>query len=256
MYIRVAGAAAKGGIEQISFVHKQFLFQQKLSRRRRTGNECPSSQPTRTVCHKVGKRLPPQKVASDEAGEDNRRREKSIMRAARLEQTGFPAAVRLAGFAAFLLLAAMISWAGASAETSPPILTVFGKINAGKFPGGARFSRDGLFALGPQTLVTETHFTTGAQRFEGVPLSALLDAVEASGSTLTATALDGYSIDLPVKDARRFGVFLAMTWNGETMKVRNKGPIWIIYPISRHPELNTEKYSARSIWQLKTLTVK
>ena len=43
--------------------------------------------------------------------------------------------------------------------------------------------------------------------------------------------------------------------NGKAMDVRNKGPIWIIYPIDEFPELKTEEISGRSIWQLDKLLV-
>jgi len=142
------------------------------------------------------------------------------------------------------------------ADHTANILSVDGKIDTEKYPDGASFDRDALFALGPEKLETETHFTKGLQRFEGVRLSALLDAVGADGTILTASGLDGYSVDIPIGDATRFDVFLALKWNGAVMKVRNKGPAWIVYPISHFPEVNTEIFSARSVWQLKTLTVR
>jgi hypothetical protein len=165
-------------------------------------------------------------------------------------------AIRRIGRGLIVLLVLLSPLGGAKAETAPVILTISGKIDAGKYPDGARFDRAALLALGSQALTTETHFTRGPQKFEGIRLSTLLDAVGADGSILAATALDGYSVELPIEDAKRFGVFLALTWNGVAMKVRNKGPVWIIYPISEHPEVNDEIYSARSVWQLKTLTVK
>lgn len=144
----------------------------------------------------------------------------------------------------------------AAAAGSPIILTVSGKIDRVKYPNGATFDRDTLLNLGIETLETETHYTTGMQRFEGIRLSRLLEAVGARGETLTTTALDGYGVDIPMADVERYQVFLAMKWNGEVMRPRNKGPIWIIYPITQFPEVNTEIFSIRSIWQLKTLTVK
>ncbi len=39
------------------------------------------------------------------------------------------------------------------------------------------------------------------------------------------------------------------------MTPRDKGPIWMIYPISKFPELNTEMYSSSAIWQLTDIVV-
>lgn len=164
----------------------------------------------------------------------------------------------LIGLLTFLVMTmALTAFArDALADQAKVILTVDGRIDAGKFPNGAAFDRDALFALGLEKFETETHFIKGIQSFEGIRLRVLLDTVGADGTVLTATGLDGYSVDIPFEDAARFDVFLALKWNGAVMKVRNKGPIWIVYPISRFPEANTEIHSARSVWQLKTLTVK
>lgn len=157
---------------------------------------------------------------------------------------------------ASLAVAAIGTAEDARADQTSFILTITGNIDTARYPDGAAYHRDALLALGLEKLETETPFTKGLQQFEGVRLSVVLDAVGARGSILTATALDGYSIDMPFEDAARYNVFLALKWNGEVMKVRNKGPIWIVYPISQFPDVNTEVYSARSVWQLKSITVK
>lgn len=155
------------------------------------------------------------------------------------------------------LLALAMAGAGPAVAAGPDVvLTIEGEIDRSRYPNGAHLDRAALLALGTEKLATETHFTKGMQRFEGIRLRKLLDAVGAKGKVLTTTALDGYSVDIPIEDADRFQVFLALKWNGAVMRVRNKGPIWIIYPITEFPEVNTEIFSARSVWQLKTLTVK
>ncbi len=140
--------------------------------------------------------------------------------------------------------------------TGPVILTIQGKITNTNGPGAARFDREGLLALGREVLETTTHFTKGSQRFEGVRLGKVLEAVSARGKSIIVKALDGYIVEIPFEDVDRFKVFLAMKWNNKVMRVRNKGPIWIIYPISQFPETNNEIYSARSVWQLVSMTVK
>ena len=150
-----------------------------------------------------------------------------------------------------------VGGAGPVAAANAPIVhTILGNIDVSRYPNGATFDRETLLALGTETLETETHFTKGLQQFEGVRLRKVLEAVGARGTSLTTTALDGYSVKIPFEDVERFQVFLALKWNGVVMRPRNKGPIWIIYPITKFPEVNTEIFSARSTWQLKTLTIK
>lgn len=136
------------------------------------------------------------------------------------------------------------------------LLTIDGAISNGNDGPVARLDRTQLKAIGWRELKTGNPFIRGAQWFEGVPFSDLLDRVGAHGETLTATAIDGYSVDIPMEDLRKYPVLLAMKRNGVAMDIRDKGPIWVIYPIAQHPELQTETYSVRSVWQLAHLTVK
>jgi len=148
----------------------------------------------------------------------------------------------------------------ATAEMKPPagkvILTLGGKIARTNVDGTARFDHDMLLAVGLTRLSTSNQFETGVQDYEGVLLKDLLAYVGATGTRLLATALDGYTVEIPVDDAGKYPVLLAMNWNGKPMTVRNKGPIWVIYPIDQFPELKEERFSARSIWQLSRIDVK
>ncbi|MBN1812614.1 MAG: tungstate ABC transporter substrate-binding protein WtpA [Anaerolineae bacterium] len=58
-----------------------------------------------------------------------------------------------------------------------------------------------LEALGVEDLTVE-HPKKGAQTYEGVRLSKILEAAVPTGDTLTFTAADDYSIDLPLADAQ------------------------------------------------------
>lgn len=159
-------------------------------------------------------------------------------------------------------LAVCIAWPlGALAgELAAPagkvILTIDGKISRTTNGREALFDRAALEALGLQALTTSNPFEKGAQHYEGVLLSKVLTLVGATGSKLAARALDGYTVEIPVKDAFDYPVLLAMKWNGKIMRVRNKGPLWIVYPVDQYQELNHQDISGRSIWQLQRLTVK
>lgn len=136
------------------------------------------------------------------------------------------------------------------------ILTIDGNIANTTDGSAAQFDRAQLEALGLRELSTSNPFVEGLQHYEGILFSDLLDLVGAEGSTVVATALDGYSIDIPIEDVRAFPIIVAIKWNGKIMRVRNKGPLWIVYPVDQYEDLQSETYSARSIWQLSHLTIK
>jgi hypothetical protein len=132
-----------------------------------------------------------------------------------------------------------------------PILTISGKVSA-----PAQFDRESLEKLGLVTIETTTPWHTGKVRFEGVPMSLLMKQVAASGSTVQALALNDYSTEIPVEDFDKYHVILALKRDGEYMPVRDKGPLFVVYPYDSDPELKSQKFYSRSAWQVKALVIK
>lgn len=135
------------------------------------------------------------------------------------------------------------------------ILTISGNIGNSNSNGKAEFDRAMLEALGVSELSLETRWTEGRQVFTGVLASVVLDAVAASGDVLVARAINDYEVKIPLSDMRRYPVLLALKQNGNYMRVRDKGPIWIIYPRETFPEIDTEEISDRWVWQLTEIII-
>lgn len=136
------------------------------------------------------------------------------------------------------------------------ILEVDGAISVSNRDGRARFDRSMLAELGRGEITTTTEWTDGRTDFAGVPLQAVLERVGASGTMLTVTALNDYSVEVPLADAAQFGVLLATEMNGRRLSVRDKGPIWVVYPRDDFEELNDVAYNERWVWQVARITVK
>lgn len=112
-----------------------------------------------------------------------------------------------------------------------------------------------LGSLQPHRISTSTVVTDGVHTFDGVLMRAVLDYVGARGTVVTATALNGYEIDIPVRDFSDFDVLLAWAMDGERLEADDKGPFWIIYPRDQHDVLQDIRYDYRWVWQLKSLRV-
>ncbi|SNT15083.1 hypothetical protein SAMN04488078_10632 [Antarctobacter heliothermus] len=134
----------------------------------------------------------------------------------------------------------------------PPILTVSGDIGATNAGDAAVFDRAMLEALDWQQIETYTPFTDGPQRFAGPTLASLLEAIGVDTGTLMATALNDFSIGIPVSDAGVYDVLLALDHNGQAMRTREKGPIWVIYP-SDSADVIDDELGSRMIWQLNRI---
>jgi hypothetical protein len=161
-------------------------------------------------------------------------------------------------FAAGMASLSLVGRASAAALAMPTekrILTVTGKIvntNDGK---AAVFDRPMLEGLGMDGFETSTPWYSGPVRFEGLLMQRLMQAVGASGTSVMAVALNDYTTDLPIADFARYGVLLAMKRDGNYVPVRDKGPLFIVYPYDSRPELKSQQFYARSAWQVAKLVV-
>ncbi|MDO9502519.1 molybdopterin-dependent oxidoreductase [Falsiroseomonas sp.] len=158
--------------------------------------------------------------------------------------------MRRRSLAAFPILATL---AGADALAQPrPILRVTGRID-----GAERdFSLASLEALGMLDLATRTTWTgPDVLQFSGVPLATLLRACGATGQSLRIHALNDYAVNVPVADAADNAALLATRQAGAPLRIRDRGPIWLIYPWSARPELDAPVFRDRAIWQIRQIDV-
>jgi hypothetical protein len=130
------------------------------------------------------------------------------------------------------------------------ILTISGAVLSRNSADGAEFDLEMLRALDSTEIKTTTIWTDGTQLFEGVALDVLVKRLGIEGGTLRATAINDYSVEIPVSDAVAGGPIIAYALNGEAMSIRDKGPLWIIYPYDSSSEYRSEVVYSRSIWQL------
>jgi hypothetical protein len=157
-----------------------------------------------------------------------------------------------------LWLGLLPAQASAETPTSPPaevILTVSGSLPGHPEGTVLSFDRAQLSALGEDSFVTNTIWTDGPQTFEGVPLRALLDHLDVQTGQLRAVASNDYEVRLAVDDVRNSSALIAMSRNGRLLSLRDKGPLWVVYPYDSDQRYQSEVYFAQSIWQLEHVEV-
>ena len=156
-------------------------------------------------------------------------------------------------FATLTAIMLMVSNATAQNLATPEgeiILTVSGALDTTNDGETAVFDLEMLQALDSTTIKTTTIWTDGTQVFQGVSLKVLLQKLGVEGGLLRATAINDYTVEIPVSDAVAGGPILAYLLNGESMSVRDKGPLWVIYPYDAKADYRSEVIYSRSIWQL------
>lgn len=145
----------------------------------------------------------------------------------------------------------------AHAAAPPAVLTISGPRLGPPAQGGrAAFDLSALQRLAQRKIVSATPWYSSVSEFTGPLLRDVLQAAGASldgGTALRCTALNDYRVEIPLDDVRRFDVVVAHLFNGKPMSVREKGPLFVIYPFDEQPQLRTTTYFSRCIWQLKSI---
>jgi len=148
------------------------------------------------------------------------------------------------------LLSALLALGLPARAEGPAVLTVGGR------SARRTFDLATIERLPQRTLMATTPWYASARRFGGPLLRDVLAAAgvpaDAAG-TARCVALNDYKVDIPLDDLRRFDVVLAHQIDGKPMSVREKGPLFVIYPFDDRPELRTSIYYGRCIWQLKAI---
>ncbi|GGD15589.1 putative pterin-binding protein [Franconibacter daqui] len=154
------------------------------------------------------------------------------------------------------LLVFIPAWAGElSKPTGKVLLTMAGNIENTNEDGKAVFDIASLEKLGVVSFQTTSPWYNGRTEFTGIPLQKLMDYVGAKGTVVKVTALNDYTTVIPLSDFRKYNVILATKINGEYMRIRDKGPLFIVYPYDSLPELNNQIYYSRSAWQVSRMNI-
>lgn len=158
-----------------------------------------------------------------------------------------------------VILALLLSPAAPALALDAPkgkvVLSLTGNVKATNAGARADFDMDQLAALPQVSFTTRTPWFKAPVKFTGPLLRDVLAAADARGSTLTAVALNDYKVEIPADDARQHGVIVARLMDDKPMAVRDKGPLFIVYPFDDKAELKSERFYNRSAWQLRELRV-
>ncbi len=160
----------------------------------------------------------------------------------------------LAGVATTLLALSLPALALPPAK-GKVILTLSGKVAEKNTATAAEFDLAMLEHLPQQNFTTMTPWGKAPIKFTGPLLRDVLAAAKANGTTLKAMALNDYQTSIPLSDAQKFDVIVAHKMDGESIPVKTKGPLFIVYPYDSKDELKSTLYYERSAWQLKSIAV-
>ncbi|WP_240798150.1 MULTISPECIES: oxidoreductase [unclassified Vibrio] len=117
----------------------------------------------------------------------------------------------------------------------------------------AYFTLEQLLAHADQEIMTDTPWTQDNTKFVGVSAQELLKLIGRDNADLKVVALNNYWSTIPYSDIEKYNPLFAVKKDGEVMSVRDKGPIWVIYPLTDFDELNNEVLHSRMVWQVSQI---
>lgn len=141
------------------------------------------------------------------------------------------------------------------APQGPPVLTITGDITTTNVGDSLQLDAALLARLPQTSFSTSTIWTTGIVRFQGVLLRDVLAAAGAKGQVITMTAINDYQISMPVDEIGADAPMLAYLEDGKPISLRDKGPVWVVYPYDSNPGYRSEMAYSRSVWQMDHINV-
>jgi hypothetical protein len=86
-------------------------------------------------------------------------------------------------------------------------------------------------------------------------LSKLLEKLGVESADLEMTAINNYKVRIPAEAIETDAPIIANRIDGEKFGVREKGPLWLVFPYDESERYRSETIFAYSIWQLTSIHV-
>lgn len=156
-------------------------------------------------------------------------------------------------FVLALLGTIVLSWSDpVSADNAPVVLTV----QVSQTADPIELTDADLMAMDQQSFVTSTLWTKQDHQFSG---PSLHDVLVESGAEPTVPvkliAANDYAATLEPEMIGEEYPIIANRIDGAPYSIREKGPLWVIFPFDKGPEYNTELHYGLSVWQLTDIVL-
>lgn len=149
------------------------------------------------------------------------------------------------------LIFLLIIFAFSSNALAAPKLTITSEANT------LVLDRNELESFPQSSFSTSSPYFDGEVGFSGPTLERVLEAFGVNGQAqITLTALNNYKVTGSLEELLSLDAIIATRRESKTMSVRDRGPFWVILPLSERPELNNEDFHRYMVWQLSGIELK
>lgn len=137
-----------------------------------------------------------------------------------------------------------------------PILTVTGKVQAINSTDRIVMDRATIEQAGVVEYTVTDPFEERAVRYRGVLMRDLLALwqVTDDAQSVQLTALNDYTIDIPIADFRQYPVLFALQADDVYMQQDYRGPAMLVYPVDQY-QFDLLAVQRKWIWQIKMVNI-
>lgn len=113
-----------------------------------------------------------------------------------------------------------------------------------------------LAALPQVEFETATPWTLGTHRYRGPTLKSVLAVQQVdSASAIDVAALNGYQQRVDLSLFAKVPLTLVRYQDDKPLTRRNKGPLWLLVPLSAHPDMDVSAIHNNMVWQVIRIEV-
>jgi hypothetical protein len=115
---------------------------------------------------------------------------------------------------------------------------------------------DMLLQLEQQSFQTSSLWTEGRPSYSGPSLTSVLSMVGIhEQNSMTFVGANDYKVDISPALIDDTYPIIANRINGMPFSLREKGPLWVMYPFDKRKEYQTEPVYGAAVWQLVEIRV-
>ncbi|WP_127092093.1 hypothetical protein [Aquabacter cavernae] len=150
-----------------------------------------------------------------------------------------------------LIASLLLAWLSIPAAAQSVLVRWAGK--DGKVLSQQELTLAALDALPQASIETSTPWEDGRRHFTGPLLASIATLSGRDPSEVQVGALNDYRMSIPAEDWRHNGALFSTRIDGNVIRIKDKGPFWIMYPIDSDAKFRQAYYKARMVWQVKSL---
>ncbi|MEZ9231071.1 molybdopterin-dependent oxidoreductase [Vibrio amylolyticus] len=105
---------------------------------------------------------------------------------------------------------------------------------------------------------TELPWYEESNTYTGIRVTDLISYLGKQPSDVSAVsfiALNDYAASTTIDDILQYDPIIAYKMNEKKMKVRNKGPYWLVFNVDKYPEIDNDIFYTQMVWQIDEVII-